>query len=246
MESISPFLSLPVEPVHYILDFVKPKDILSSFGNVCRRFRTITDSYDRLSIRWSHQWSKTEIQSMCRVMRPENVISLILKKSHAQFNPKWPFFMLYLYLRTEPTLTSWLFQISNTKPLISESINLLSTIMTLLSLCHLTLNVDRQITYRISWSKQCSIYKLRLQTCTYERLCSFLKQLPNLRILMMHECILQDIDESVQQIACPQLTSLTFNDTGMSIDKLEYLLLLFPSLLNFELQTKGCRSPDFL
>ncbi|CAF0973035.1 unnamed protein product [Adineta steineri] len=41
MESTSPFQTLPVELIYRMLDLLDAKDILFSFGHVCRRFYTI-------------------------------------------------------------------------------------------------------------------------------------------------------------------------------------------------------------
>ncbi len=64
-----------------ILDLLNAEDIFSAFRLACRQFHSIAESYDRLRIQLTYRIFQTNIQRLCRIIRPENVISLNLEKS---------------------------------------------------------------------------------------------------------------------------------------------------------------------
>ena len=69
--------SLPVELLYRVLDGLSCEEIFFSFGHVCRRFRRITQTYHRYKIDLS-LISKPRFDLICRLIRPENVLSLTL------------------------------------------------------------------------------------------------------------------------------------------------------------------------
>ncbi|CAF4085947.1 unnamed protein product, partial [Adineta steineri] len=91
----------------------------------------------------------------------------------------------------------------------------------------------------------CTIQELRIRTCTDENLFNILHQLPNLRIFGMNEFNIQSINQIVQRTSYYQLTSFSFNYISISIDKIEFLLSFFPSLIYLKLTTKATQSYDF-
>ncbi|CAF0972999.1 unnamed protein product [Adineta steineri] len=272
MESSSPFQTLPVELIYRMLDLLDAKDILFSFGHVCRRFYTIARNYNRLSIKFTYDSPIADIRRLCRVIKPENIVVLSLKNSLYQSKNN----VIQLFLRctficqmtrlrslmigdveeydlqtimhvliTTSTLTSLSLKMNKIKILTNDSIVLLSAMVAIPSLRKLTLVVDRKIIDQILWPNPCTIQELRIRTCTDENLFNILHQLPNLRIFGMNEFNIQSINQIVQRTSYYQLTSFSFNYISISIDKIEFLLSFFPSLIYLKLTTKATQSYDF-
>ena len=262
-ETAAKFATFPVELIERVLDLLDGNEILLSFGHVCRRFQTITQNYNRLSIKFISPLSSNYVQRLHRDIRTENVVALTLDNSLGSFDEIKRYLCvtytrlhsLILYHIEEDylqiiishlkfsDLVSFSLSMSEITSLKSDSIGLLSTLIALPSLHQLTLDVHSRITDWISWPNGCSVHELKIQQCAYEQFCIILNQLPNLRIFTLNECTMRDVDQSVQPISHLQLTSLTLNDTELSIDSLEFLLSLFPSLLRLKiLKTKACSS----
>lgn len=261
MSSVSIFLTIPVELVEIILDLLDTCTILFSFSQVCRRFHTIAHNYSRLSITFNAESSEADIQRTCRAIQPKNIVALTLKNSSRQWNGIKQFLdSVYFYELTRlrsltlcdieeydlhtiiksltlmSTLASLSLSMSKGKILSGDSISLLSTVIALPSLRQLILDVDSQITDKISWPNQCPIHELRVRNYTYKEHNVVLHQLPNLRIFAFHHFNMRSINEFTQQTPYQQLNSFTFSDIQMAIDELESLLSLFPSLVYLKLQ----------
>ena len=77
---------LPVEIFYRILDRLNFKEIQFSFRFVCKRFLSIADNYPRMKFDFNYQTSNIEIQQLCRLVRPENIIELSLQNSYFNSN----------------------------------------------------------------------------------------------------------------------------------------------------------------
>ncbi|UJR16389.1 hypothetical protein I4U23_003292 [Adineta vaga] len=267
MESTATFLTLPVELVHRILDQLDTELILLSVRSVCKRFYTIVDSYNRLSIKFTSESSKTTISRLCRALQTNNVSSLSLKNTSYKVN------MIGIFLRSvfiyelnqlrsltlcgidefdlhiiiNPlimmnTIKSFSFRIKERKLLGNDTIELLSSVIAMPSLRKLTFDVENTIMNRITWPIQWKIYELRIKTCTNEQLSHILGQSTNLRVFAMNEWNIS-IDQGIPYY---QLTSLTLNAIPEAIEVFESFLSLFSSLIYLKFQTNSLVSSDFV
>ena len=76
--NVSPsLLTLPIELINRIFDYLDTRTILLSVGFACTRLQAITNTYERLIVDL-RSISKCEFHHICRILRPKNVISLIL------------------------------------------------------------------------------------------------------------------------------------------------------------------------
>ena len=78
--SSSYILTLPVELLHRILDYLDTRSILFSFRPVCKTFYSVTNNYNGLTLNLSDDSSKTPFDHLYRIIPMENVGRLILEK----------------------------------------------------------------------------------------------------------------------------------------------------------------------
>ena len=76
-KQISPLLTLPVELLYRIFDTLDAKTIFLAVRNVCTRLDASVNSYNRCHLD-TNMASKREFRLICRLIRPENIISLSL------------------------------------------------------------------------------------------------------------------------------------------------------------------------
>ncbi|CAF1309141.1 unnamed protein product, partial [Rotaria sordida] len=69
--------TLPLELLYRIIDNIDVRTIFLSFRNVCKRFNAIVDSYNLYKLDF-RLITKPDFDKVCRVIRPENVISMTL------------------------------------------------------------------------------------------------------------------------------------------------------------------------
>ncbi|UJR38731.1 hypothetical protein I4U23_031396 [Adineta vaga] len=259
MES-SFLLRLPVEIIHRILDYLNIKDILFSFRHTCKTFYSISNIYNRLTLEISNHISETRIHRLYRILSPENVETLILRKSYFNnelnnidyffsFNDIHRFTRLrsvYLHsmyendfrtiirhLTTLSTLES--LSIFDRRILKDDIIILLSNVIALKSFRKLDFDISTRITDAISWSNHNTIQELTLNKCSYQQWCNILHHSPNLRTASITDLDMNNIAKHVVFITYPQLTSLTLNNIQVPIDQLEKLLSSYPSLIHVNL-----------
>jgi hypothetical protein len=67
--------TLPVELLHQIFDNLDTETILFSIRSVCRLFKSVVKTYDRLALNFK-LISKSNFNILCRLINPKNVISL--------------------------------------------------------------------------------------------------------------------------------------------------------------------------
>ena len=82
---ISSLDTLPTEVLHRIFDFLKTSTIIFNLRPVSTRLRSIVANYNRYKID-CQSVSTTQFQRICRLIPPENVISLILTGSCGQLS----------------------------------------------------------------------------------------------------------------------------------------------------------------
>jgi hypothetical protein len=261
VSSSSFLLTLPVEIVHRILDELNIDDILFSFRHVCKKFYSISNIYNRLTLELSNHSSETRIHRLYRIISAENVETLILQKSYLNNelnNIDWFFSFGDIHrftrlrsvhlesmnendfrtiMRHLTTLTTFRsLTIFDRRILKNDTIILLSTVIALQSLRKLDLDISSQIIDQISWPNHGTFRELILRKCSYKQWCHILHHSPNLRIASTTDFDMNNIEKIVSSINFyQQITSLTLNDIRFAIDQLEMLLLSYPSLIYFNL-----------
>ncbi|CAF4108470.1 unnamed protein product, partial [Adineta steineri] len=81
----SPIGTLPVEMLHRIFDNLDAETILLSIRVVSRLFQAAASTYNRYSIDFQ-LISTSKFPLLCRLINPENVISLTLLNNYRTFN----------------------------------------------------------------------------------------------------------------------------------------------------------------
>lgn len=254
------FLTLPTELLHNIFDYLDVRSILLSLSPLCNRLRAVTNSYEgyMLDLR---SISKSDFYHLCNVIRPENVILLILSDGEETPGQIELFLSildirhfirlrsLSLFLTHDEHLDSFLNHAMNCS-LISLSIhrprtsmqqnttlNLLSSIMAQYTLRKLTCTIDLLSAKRFTWPPQCTVEHLTIDYCTRKQFCIILQHLSNLRTIVIHSFNLDITDECDYSLTTyPQLISLTMKQLFLSMDKIESFLCLTPSLVHLRLE----------
>jgi hypothetical protein len=271
--SISPIpsiLTLPAELLYCILDRLNAKDILFSFRNVCTHFHAITSTYNRYKIQFTSTSSKDDIHRMCQIIRPKNIVSLVLTNTHCasdriqlflalidlhQLNRLYSLDLFGLnvcdlnkimhHIITLPTLMSLSLRTGSSEGMNDATMALLSLNIATSSLRKLYLRTICPKIYQISWPNQCKLEQLTIDNLTHKQLCDVLHHLPNLRAFSSNNYSMDPTDQIVLPTPLRLLTSLTLRSSSMLIDKLESLLSRTPSLVN--LHIVSCFSTfDFL
>lgn len=256
MPSKSFLLTLPVELLHRILDFLDIHCIIFSFRAVCKTFHSITRNYHRLKLELSKQSKDYPFARLYRIISFENIGTLILRNRcldrFSSLTKIRRFTRLrsikleninendlraiLRHLRTLSTLKS--LKILDQKIDQHETNVLLSAVIALPSLRHVHLDVTSQNIDDISWPMNSSFQELRLEKCSYKQWCSILHRSPNLRVACTTDFNLNDIRNIPISTPYLQLTSLILTDIRFPINHLETVLLAYPSLVYLYLRPK--------
>jgi len=217
--------------------------------------------------------SKIDFHHVCRITRPENIISLTLSDSDMTPGQIGLFMSLFnidqfIHLRTltliqiEKSELNQLMKHVNINSLSALSINIRknnsksqdTSMISLLSniamanLFKLDLSMWSHEINNMVWSKNHTLQYLTLgHYVTLKQVCNILGQLSHLRTLVLRNCIINDTDESIMTLSDIQtnthLTSLTCQNSRLQMNELEFLLSLVPSLVHLQL-TGSVNSSD--
>ncbi|CAF2100338.1 unnamed protein product [Rotaria magnacalcarata] len=250
------FVELPTEILYCILDQINTQDILFSFRNVCTHFYAITNTYNRYKIHFTSTSSKSDIHRICRMIKPENVISFFLISTCTALDGIELFLSLIDISQFTRLKLLDLFNISHCDlhkilqhittnfmhmPLSlkitfrdsnnDDTIELLLSAIAQSRIRKLFLeNISDKI-YQMLCSSQCTLETLVIQSCTHKQLCGILDHLPNLQSFSSNYYMMNTDDQIVLPTLCKQLTSLTLRSCTMLMDQLESLLSLTTSLV---------------
>ncbi|CAM4952870.1 unnamed protein product [Rotaria socialis] len=254
------FVELPTEILYCILDQLNTQDILLSLRNVCTHFYAITNTYNRYKIHFTSTSSKSDIHRVCRMIKPENVISFFLISTCTGLDGIELFLSLIDISQFTRLNLLNLFNISpcglnkilqhittnsmhmplSLKITFSDSNND-DTIKLLLSaiaqsrIRKLFLEYISDKIYQILCSSQFTLEALTIHHCTHKQLCNILDHLPNLQSFSSNYYMMNTDDQIVLPKSCKQLTSLTLRSCTMLMDQLESLLSLTTSLVYLHL-----------
>ncbi len=261
------FESLPVELLHRIFDNLDAQTILFSIRPVCRLFRSVVNTHQTYN-----QYvvdltliSKANFYVLCRWIKPENVISLVLSNDH-RTSDQITLFISHVRLRQFTQLRSLtLLQIDenelnfilrqiNLNLLSSFSFtirkyddrhtqttnNLLVSTIAQVSLRRLELGIEAERMSTISWPIDCTIEYLVLNKgITMDNLHTILQCSPRLQTLIVKHSFKEIMNNNTLKSSFPicfrQLTSLTIEKLDTTMDELELFLLLTSSLVSLKL-----------
>lgn len=260
MSSVS-FLTLPVELLYRILDHLDIQTILRSLRSVCTQLYSITNTYNRYELDFT-SISKSDLEFISRVALPSSIISLTFSGSKKDTSGISNLFFSRCDLRKFIRLRSltlnnvnnkeleYFVQYTNIEYLLSLSIESnereLSSTCVLVSLAvhrfnlwKLNLKNIRGIMQRISWPVQYKLEHLTLCACGSMDHSGIFHQLPYLQKLSTKDCsILPIYDKTVifsASTPSSSLTTLIISQHSLSMNYLESLLSLTPSLRHLEI-----------
>jgi hypothetical protein len=270
--SAATLYTLPIELVYHIFGNLDVQTILFSFRNVCKRFYSIVNNYNRCELDLSSV-SKIEFHRICRTILPENIISLTLSDNDMTPGQIGLFMSLFnidqfVHLRSltlieiEKSELNRLVEHVNIHSLSALSINIRknnsksndTSMISLLSnivmgnLRKLDLSMWNHEINNIVWPKNHTLQYLTLgHYVTLKQVCNILGHLSHLRTLVLRNCIINDTDETVTTLSDIQtnthLTSLRCQNSRLQMNELEFLLSLIPSLVHLRL-TGSVNSSD--
>ncbi len=254
-KSLSSIEILLVEIIHRILDNLDAETILLSVRLVSKLFRSIISTYNRYSLDLSLV-SKRNFDLLCRLINPENVISIRISNDECkidkiglfieqvpleQFTQLRSLTLLHIdesqlqviLLRIKLHLLTFLTFIIRKydKGNIKITTDLLTSLTNRSNFYKMEFNIDKERLSSIIWpSSNCTIRCLTIgNMIAMDNLIKILQCCPQL-----HTLILNSIETGINRFPYPcfrQLSSLTIKDLRISIVELESLLFLTPSLV---------------
>ncbi|CAF1491898.1 unnamed protein product, partial [Adineta steineri] len=257
--------NFPVEILYRIFDNIDSETILLSIRPVCRLFRAVVNTYNRYIYNFE-SISKSNFHLQCRLIRPENVTSLILSNNE-QIPDQISLFMSSVRLRQMTRLQSITFiginelQLNNMFKRIhlnfltsftlhiekyddrrkKTTLNFLSSIMAQSNLRKVELNIRNDRISEIPWPLYCRIEHLIIhENITFDNLCRILSSASQLHKLILKQDLPTMIDHRKLTLTFPQITSLTIEQLDVPTDRLESFLMLTPSLIYLKLIGKEC------
>jgi hypothetical protein len=206
--------------------------------------------------------SKADFHRICRIIRPENILSLHLwyidKEIISYIQSFFSLFNIHRLTQLH-SLSIWKAEESDLNAILHhiitiaqvnsfsiysplpnnsvETLSLLSQIIAQSTLRHVVLKFDLGDKDELLWPVQCAVEKLDIGSCTSKQLSSILRHSPRLHTLALNDCKVDLIDGSLIFTPFRQLTHLTFHQTTISINNLEFILSLTPSLTHLYLRS---------
>ncbi|CAF3779503.1 unnamed protein product [Rotaria sp. Silwood1] len=249
--------TLPVELIYRILNMLDNETILFSFGNVCKRFRSIIHTYNQYKLNFQSV-SKPYFHSICSLIHPENIISLTLSNDNQTPN-QIKLFLLFFQIQQFICLRSLtlididendfhnIFQFKNILVSLSftfrynvlqnsETLPLISSIISNNNLRHLDFCLSSSNIDDLVWPNQCLLQSLVLSNyINFKQFSTILSYSLQLKKFVLQDCIMPDITDNDSLISYPQLISLTFDDSELNMNECQLILSLTPSLEHFHI-----------
>jgi hypothetical protein len=253
-------LILPVEIVHRVFDYCDAQTILLSVRCVCKRLNLIVDTYNRFELIFESK-SSSSMKAISHLVQPENVVSLVVGETYQTRNLIKLFISLFDINRFTTIRSLTLYQIEDDNlTYVLENINMTHAIslsvqscerehartwthvISALVRCNLKklsmFNIDYKMNH-ITWPDQYKLHYLAIQDCTYDAYLVILRQLPNLRTLVVRQCIFRNSTGTQWSPSPPLcdslLTSLTITDYSVSLENLTHVVAPIPSLQHLKL-----------
>ncbi|UJR26088.1 hypothetical protein I4U23_007434 [Adineta vaga] len=261
--STSIFETLPVEILYRIFDHLDIQTIIFSIRYVCKQLYLTTNSYDRYNFNFK-SISKSLFHIICRLIPYENVITLTLSDEDKtrdqialfvslcdikQFSRLQSLTLLEiddenLDIFLKYVMISSLKSLSISIPMINISQNTtsthLSSVIVYPSLKNLYLSIGDREWHDMSWSINWTLRYLRLvNSITFKQFCLVLQHYLGLRTLVLKEVHTDDSEEYQYTSPFKQLTSLTFENGHIVINRIAQCLSLTPCLTYLKIIGEG-------
>ncbi|UJR38730.1 hypothetical protein I4U23_031395 [Adineta vaga] len=259
VEQKSLFLQLPVELLCQICDYLDIKTIIFSFRYVCRDFYRITNHYNRYKLHLNTILDY-EFNHIVQIIRPENVISLHLWCINQNLIESFfSLFEIKEFLQLE-FLTIWNLDEFYLKQILShlvttchlrsfsiyslQQINISDEILNLLFKLFLQSSLRSvRLMFNIKQEfSSSSLEIIHLNICTDKQLISIINNCPNLRRLSLYDCQMNSMEHN---FISNSLTHLTFYQTKLTIDQLEFILYFTPLLTHLYIRNSKSRFDCF-
>ncbi|CAF4659879.1 unnamed protein product [Rotaria socialis] len=252
-------ITLPPELVHRLLDYCDIQTLLTCVRHVCKTLYALINTYDRLVLILNSESVKI-MRSISRFIQPENVISITIVND-CEENDKINLFhslfdiarftrlrSLTIHRIKDTNLEHFLENLS-TSSLTSLSIesseqehirtwDLVSSASLRWNLRKLCISNMNFMAKYISWSDQYKLEHLEFSNCTYSDYLLILRHLPNLRTLVIQNCIIDDNQTCLTlsaSIVLASLKSLTITNCSLAPQHFELLISSIPSLHHLKL-----------
>ncbi|CAF1247267.1 unnamed protein product [Rotaria sordida] len=250
--------TLPLELLYRIIDNIDVRTIFLSFRNVCKRFNAIVDSYNLYKLDF-RLITKPDFDKVCRVIRPENVISMTL--SDEDETPGLiGLFISLVDIRQFTRLQSLaLIQIDDTnldrfvKNMVTTSLVSLSIDST--EFDHRTLALFSSATEKVDQifmptlemnrstkehkctSLKCFIKELSVTDCTFESYFDILRNLIHLeKFVLNNNCLINVVQTVPPSDLTSDLKSLIIEQDNMTIDMCQSMVSMTSSLRYFKIK----------
>jgi hypothetical protein len=255
--------TLPVELLHHIFDKLDAATIIFSIRPLSKLFRSVVSNYDRFILDMK-LISKAHFHVFCRLIKPENVISLILSNDKCTSDQIDLFISLVNLGRFTRLRSLFLLNIDQSQlniilkqiqfdqlTLFSFSIrkydyrrmnttnNSLTAAFAHSHLRQLEFDIENEKITIISLPPNCTIQYLSIKnSISVDYLFKILQSCSHLHTIIMkdfHRYHKNNIQSFSSPKSFPQLTSLAIEHVNVDIDELESFLLLTPSLTYLKL-----------
>lgn len=255
---ISPSLTdLPLELFYRILDHLDTNTILFHFGHVCRYFRSIIPTYNAYELNFKSS-SKRYFHTVCERIHSRNISSLILSNDNHTPDQIKLFFMQFrlsefIHLRSLTLIEIDENDFLNLFPFVKylssltitfrnhnirhlQTLTLLAKIITNSNLRYLDLTLANHKIQEFPWPNSCFLRTLILANhLEFRQYSTILTQAIHLNKFILHDCSLGEGISYMPMNTYPQLISLTFEDSVLTMDDCQVILALTPSLQSFHI-----------
>lgn len=245
--------TLPIELLYRLLDLLDTETILISLGQVCRRFRQVAQNYRQYELNFQSVTQRS-FRLMCRLIEPEQVISLTLSDDNRtpeqitsflsrfqlqQFTRLRSLTLIHVdetqfrtILQTCPMVSSLSWSLSNNSRKASDILPLVHAIVGRSNLQHLNLSLPWDQMDSLVWPNPCFLQSLTVANrLEFDQFAAILACSSHLKTFVLQDCLIDDVIAlSSHPTSYPQLTSLTFDDCTLDMNQCEWFLPLIPSL----------------
>ncbi|CAF4247282.1 unnamed protein product [Rotaria socialis] len=261
-------LNFPVELLHHILDYCDAHTIIFSVRCACKQLYAISNSYGSHQLKYDSKL-KSSFNTIYNIVRPENVVSLIIINDHKKSNEVNPLISnfpvcKFTRLRTltlhnfNDTELQHFLQSIKTDFLVSLSVIsserdhtqawllILSTVARSKIRTLMILNYLRATMENISWPIEYKLEHLSIDNCTFSNYCAILHHWPRLQTFVMKDCTMDHVDDKIfsspASTQCSLLKSLAITQCSLPMKHLEKLLSLTSTLVQLKLWFYECGS----
>ncbi|CAF1185496.1 unnamed protein product [Adineta ricciae] len=247
---------LPPEVLHRIFDYCDDQTILLSIRGVCRQLRDVSSTYNRFELKYNlnKNWN---YHALFHFLSPTCITSLIIDNTNYQNKSNLIPLSAMNILLTQFTQLRSLEFIDVQDSIIENIVSMISSgSLNALSIYGVKRHTNPQIIsvaakfnlqkfavsslklseiIVTSWPTNWRLTHLEIDVCHMYQYLSIVEQMPNLRTLVMKDCIV-DVDLQMKvNVSSQQLKSLTITNCCAHLHELDLLLSTTPSLTHLEL-----------